>query len=81
MRAKVSLDWRGMWCVASAAISSKAVVPMSVAFGSFVRIADINVFSCEGPFCSLSFESERYRPQAYHVDGKAGLVQKVKSSS
>ena len=71
MRAKVSLDWRGMWCVASAAISSKAVVPMSVAFGSFVRIADIDVHRTEGPLCSLSFEFDRYGTQAYHVDGKA----------
>jgi hypothetical protein len=35
---------------------------------SFVRIADIYVFSFEGPLCSLSFESERYSPHAYHGD-------------
>ena len=40
----------------------------------FVRIADIDVFSCEGPLCSLSFENERYRPQAYHLDCRAFLV-------
>jgi hypothetical protein len=34
----------------------------------FVRIADIYVFSFEGPLCSLSFESERYSPHAYHGD-------------
>ena len=32
------------------------------------RIADIDVHRTEGPLCSLSFESERYRPQAYHGD-------------
>jgi len=42
--------------------------------GSFVRIADIYVFRFEGPLCSLSFEFERYRPQAYHLDCRAFLV-------
>jgi hypothetical protein len=37
----------------------------------FVRIADIDVHCSEGPLCSLSFESERYGPQAYHVDDRA----------
>ena len=31
-----------------------------------VRIADIYVFSCEGPLCSLSFEFERYGAQAHY---------------
>ena len=35
------------------------------------RIADIDVHCSEGPLCSLSFESERYGPQAYHVDDMA----------
>ena len=39
--------------------------------GNFVRIADIGVRCSEGPLCYLSFESERYSPQAYHLDGKA----------
>ena len=39
--------------------------------GSFVRKADIGVHCSEGPFCSLSFDFERYSPQAYHLDGKA----------
>ena len=34
----------------------------------FVRIADIDVHCSEGPLCSLSFESERYGPHAYHGD-------------
>jgi hypothetical protein len=34
----------------------------------FVRIADILVRCSEGPLCSLSFESERYGPHAYHGD-------------
>ena len=33
-----------------------------------VRIADIDVHCSEGPLCSLSFESERYGPHAYHGD-------------
>ena len=33
-----------------------------------VRIADIVVHCSEGPLCSLSFESERYGPHAYHRD-------------
>ena len=37
----------------------------------FVRIADIGVRCSEGPLCYLSFEFERYRPQAYHVDDRA----------
>ena len=40
-------------------------------FVCFVRIADIGVRCSEGPLCYLSFEFERYGPQAYHVDGKA----------
>ena len=36
-----------------------------------VRIADIDVHRTESPLCSLSFESERYRPQAYHLDCRA----------
>ena len=35
---------------------------------NFVRIADIGVHRTEGPLCSLSFESERYGPHAYHKD-------------
>ena len=31
-------------------------------------IADIDVHRTEGPLCSLSFESERYGPHAYHGD-------------
>jgi hypothetical protein len=46
----------------------KAAVSAWEANDGFVRIADIYVFSFEGPLCSLSFESERYRPQAYHGD-------------
>ena len=42
--------------------------------GSFVRIADIDVHRTEGALCSLSFESERYGPHAYHVDCKAFYV-------
>ena len=49
----------------------QAVVGKGITKGRYVRIADIYVFSSEGPFCSLSFESERYSPQAYHLDGKA----------
>ena len=37
-------------------------------FVCFVRIADIDVHCSEGPLCSLSFESERYGPHAYHGD-------------
>ena len=33
-----------------------------------VRIADIDVHRTEGLLCSLSFESERYSPQAYNGD-------------
>ena len=40
----------------------------------FVRIGEIYVFRFEGPFCSLSFEFERYGPQAYHLDCRAFLV-------
>ena len=36
-----------------------------------VRIADIGLHYGEGPLCSLSFESERYGPHAYHVDDRA----------
>ena len=39
-----------------------------------VRIADIDVHRTEGALCSLSFESERYGPHAYHVDCKAFYV-------
>ena len=34
----------------------------------FVRKADIGVHCSKGPLCSLSFESERYGPHAYHGD-------------
>ena len=37
----------------------------------FVRKADIGVHCSEGLLCSLSFESERYGSQAYHVDDRA----------
>ena len=37
----------------------------------FVRIADIGVHRTERSLCYLSFEFERYGPQAYHGDGKA----------
>ena len=36
--------------------------------GRFVRMADIDVHCTEGLFRSLSFESERYSPHAYHRD-------------
>ena len=39
--------------------------------GSFVRIADIDVHCSEGLLRSLSFESERYSPHAYHGDDVA----------
>ena len=39
--------------------------------GSFVRKADIGVHCSEGLLRSLSFESERYSTQAYHVDDRA----------
>ena len=52
-------------CFLNAAIGTIA------ANSPFVRIADIYVFSREGPLCSLSFECERYSPQAHYVDGKA----------
>ena len=41
---------------------------MSTSKDMVVRIADIGLHYGEGPLCSLSFESERYRPQAYHGD-------------
>ena len=34
----------------------------------FVRMTDIGVYCSEGLFRSLSFESERYGPHAYHGD-------------
>ena len=40
----------------------------------FVRIADIDVHRTEGLLRSLSFESERYGPQAYHLDCRAFLI-------
>jgi hypothetical protein len=43
-------------------------VVQSAANGSKVRIADIDVHRTEGLLCSLSFESERYSPQAYNGD-------------
>jgi hypothetical protein len=48
--------------------TAKAVTQSLRVNSNFVRIADIYVFRFEGPLCSLSFESERYRPQAYHGD-------------
>ena len=44
---------------------------MSASKDMVVRMADIDVHRTEGPLCSLSFESERYSPQAYHVDCRA----------
>jgi len=34
----------------------------------FVRIADIYLFSFEGPLCSPSFEFERYDTQAHYAN-------------
>ena len=39
--------------------------------GNFVRKADIGVHCTERPLCSLSFESKRYGPHAYRVEGRA----------
>ena len=41
---------------------------MSTSKDMVVRIADIGLHYGEGPLCSLSFESERYGPHAYHGD-------------
>jgi hypothetical protein len=46
----------------------KVALGARIGNGSFVRIADIDVHCSEGPLCSLSFESERYGPHAYHGD-------------
>jgi len=45
-----------------------AAIGASAANSHLVRIADILVRCSEGPLCSLSFESERYGPHAYHGD-------------
>ena len=50
---------------------SEAAVEIDVTTGAKSRKADIGVHCSEGPFCSLSFDFERYSPQAYHLDGKA----------
>ena len=47
---------------------SKAVIPVAMLDDGFVRIADIGVHCSEGLLRSLSFESERYSPHAYHGD-------------
>ena len=44
---------------------------MSTSKDMVVRIADIDVHRTEGLLRSLSFDFERYSPQAYHLDGKA----------
>ena len=63
----------------AAAFLHKAAIGAAAAKARLVRIADIDVHCSEGPLCSLSFEFERYSPQAYHVDGRAflGLERKV----
>ena len=52
------------------AVNSPPRKPENAAFAQarFVRIADIDVHRTEGLLCSLSFESERYSPQAYNGD-------------
>jgi len=42
--------------------------------GNVVRIADIDVHRTEGLLRFLSFEFERYSPQAHHGDDIAFLV-------
>jgi cbb3-type cytochrome oxidase cytochrome c subunit len=46
----------------------KVAIRLSENNGRSVRMTDIGVYCSEGLFRSLSFESERYGPHAYHGD-------------
>ena len=57
-----------MWSVPQLVLRVEPDIQVKFANGCKVRIADIDVHCSEGPLCSLSFESERYGPHAYHGD-------------